>query len=65
VLFLEPWSDIYTTDEERIMSFEETTSFSEALSDVYTRSGYTLVQVPQKSIDGRVAYVREFVSTLR
>lgn len=29
VLFLEPWSDIYTTDEERIMSFDDTVSFSE------------------------------------
>jgi len=47
VLFLEPWSDIYKTDEERIMSFDDTVSFSQTLRDVYERSGYTLVDVPR------------------
>jgi len=45
-LFLEPWRDIYTTDEERIMSFDETLSFSETLRDAYMRSGYRPVDVP-------------------
>jgi len=62
VLFLEPWSAIYTTDEERIMSFDDTVSFSEELRDVYERSDYTLVRVPQTSIDERAAFVREFIA---
>jgi predicted ATPase len=62
VLFLEPWSDIYTTDEERIMSFDDTVSFSAELRDVYERSDYTLVRVPQASIDERAAFVREFIA---
>jgi predicted ATPase len=61
VLFLDPWTDIYETDEERIMSFEDTVSFSEALRDVYERSGYTLVRVPEASVDDRAAFVREFI----
>ena len=61
VLFLEPWSDIYTTDEERTMSFDETLSFSEALRDVYVRSDYTPVDVPRGSVDDRAAFVREMV----
>lgn len=62
VLFLEPWRDIYTTDEERIMSFDDTVSFSEELRDVYSRSGYALVDVPHNSIDARVDFVRRFVA---
>jgi len=62
VLFLEPWSEIYTTDEERIMPFEDTRSFSASLRDVYVRSGYALVEVPQRPIDDRAAFVREFLS---
>jgi predicted ATPase len=62
VLFLEPWNDIYTTDEERIMSFDDSVSFSNALRDVYSRSGYILVQVPQTPIEARVTFVREFVA---
>lgn len=62
VLFLEPWSDIYETDEERIMSFDDTVSFSETLRDVYERSGYILAHVPQVSIEDRAAFVREFIA---
>ena len=58
VLFLEPWSDIYETDEERIMSFDDTVSFSQTLRDVYERSGYALVEVPRDSIGGRATFVR-------
>ena len=61
VLFLESWSDIYTTDEERTMSFDETLSFSEALRDIYVRSDYTPVDVPRGSLDDRAAFVREMI----
>jgi predicted ATPase len=61
VLFLEPWSDIYTTDEERTMSFDETLSFSEPLRDVYVRSDHTPVDVPL-SVDDRAPFVREMVN---
>jgi predicted ATPase len=44
------------------MSFDDSVSFSDALKDVYRRSGYIFVQVPQASIDARVTFVREFVS---
>ena len=62
VFFLEPWSDIYQTDEERIMSFDDTVSFGHTLRDVYERSGYTLVDVPRNSIDERAAFVRRSVA---
>jgi predicted ATPase len=62
VLFLEPWSDIYERDEERTMSFADTVSFSDALRDVYERSGYIPVSVPPTSIDDRAAFVREFIA---
>jgi predicted ATPase len=58
VLFLEPWSDIYENDEERVMSFDDTVSFSETLRDVYERSGYTLVVVPTGSVEDRAAFIR-------
>jgi predicted ATPase len=61
VLFLEPWSDIYVTDEERTMSFDETLSFSKALRDVYIRSGYASIDVPRGSVDDRAAFVREMI----
>jgi len=62
VLFLEPWSDIYETDEERIMSFDDTVSFGRTLRAVYERSGYTLVDVPRDSIADRATFVRMSVA---
>jgi predicted ATPase len=61
VLFLEPWSEIYTTDDERTMSFDEALSFSGTLRDVYVRSGYAPVDVPRGSVDDRAASVREMI----
>jgi len=58
VLFLEPWSEIYETDDERTMSFDDTLSFSEALREVYERSDYILVHVPRGSVEDRAAFVR-------
>lgn len=67
VFFLEPWSDIYQTDDERTMSYTDTVSFGRELRDVYERSGYTLVEVRRDSIGGRAAFVRmsidRFVAT--
>jgi len=62
VLFLEPWSDIYSTDAERIMSFDDSVSFSESLRAVYARSGFVLVDVPQAPIEDRADFVRRFVA---
>ena len=64
VLFIEPWSDIYTTDDERVMSFDETLPFSETLKAVYMRSGYTPVDVPRGSVDDRAGFVRKMIADL-
>jgi predicted ATPase len=65
VLFLEPWRGIYTIDDERIMSFEDTVSFSDALRDVYGRSGYHLVTVPQAPIEARAGFIRRIMTDRR
>lgn len=62
VLFLDPWRDIYRTDDERVMSFDDTVSFGRKLRDVYERSGYTLVDVPRDSIANRATFVRMSVA---
>ena len=61
VLLLEPWEEIYATDEERVMTFEDTVSFSRSLKEVYERAGYVLDIVQPGSIMDRVAFVRSAV----
>lgn len=62
VLFLDPWRDIYRTDDERVMSFDDTVSFGRKLRDAYERSGYMLVDVPRDSIANRATFVRMSVA---
>lgn len=57
VLLLEPWKAIYTTDDERTMSFADTVTFHEALVDAYTLVGYRMVVVPRASTEERAAFV--------
>jgi predicted ATPase len=61
VLLLEPWEEIYTTDDLRTMPFGHTLTFHLALVDAYERAGYTLVPVPRGSVEVRAAFVRDFV----
>jgi predicted ATPase len=62
VLILEPWEQIYATDDERTMSFEQTIPFHAALVDAYQRAGYTLVSVPTGSVRDRVAFVGDAIT---
>jgi predicted ATPase len=63
VLILEPWEEIYDTDDERTMSFEQTHPFHDSLVDAYTRTGYSLVVVPTGPVEDRAAFVRGFIDT--
>ncbi len=61
VLVLAPWEEIYTTDDERTMPFADTIAFHEALVDAYSRTGYTLVEVPRATVAERAAFVRDIL----
>jgi predicted ATPase/mannose-6-phosphate isomerase-like protein (cupin superfamily) len=61
VLLCAPWSEIYETDEERVMSFDQTVSFHEAIVAAYAGAGYVLVEVPKDSVANRAAFVRDVI----
>jgi predicted ATPase len=62
VLVLEPWREIYTKDDERTMSYAESVKFNENLLDGYRNSGYTLISVPQGTIESRAAFISDFIN---
>lgn len=64
VLVLEPWEAIYTTDDERRMSFADSVAFHENLLDGYRSAGYTLVPVPQGTVESRAVFIGEFLGRL-
>jgi predicted ATPase len=61
VFLCEPWSEIYVTDEERVMSFDQTVSFHEAIVAAYEGAGYVLVDVPKGSVANRAAFIRDLI----
>jgi predicted ATPase len=61
VLVTRPWAEIYTTDDERTMSFEATLPFQRLMEEAYEEAGYELVEIPRGSIAERGTFVRRFV----
>lgn len=59
VFIFPAWDKIYTTDDERIMSFEDAKAFGDSVQKIYTECGYNLIEVPRVSPEERVKFIRE------
>ncbi len=57
VFFFGGWKEIYTTDDERKMSFESAKLFGEDAGRVYEELGYSIVEVPHVPVSDRVEFV--------
>lgn len=65
VFILPPWKEIYCMDEERKQSFREATDTFLMMKEIYTTVGYTLLEVPKVSVDGRVGFILNFIGRFR
>lgn len=57
VFFLRPWQEIYVTDDERKMTYNQSLIFDRYLEEAYLNSNYNLVEVPKGSVEERVNFV--------
>jgi predicted ATPase len=57
VFVMPSWPEIYTTDEERKMTFEMAHALGEVIRDVYVGLGYTLVEVPRDTPRARAHFI--------
>src|SRR5262249_53461999 len=62
VFFFPAWKDIYTTDDERKMSFELAQDFGMKVQKIYSEYGYSLINVPCVSSQERVQFIIERLS---
>lgn len=60
-LLLAPWEEIYTTDDERTMTYDMTIRFHTAVIEAYDRTGYRLEEMPQASIAERARFVENAI----
>jgi len=59
--FFPSWEEIYSTDEERTMSFAAAREFGNRMRDVYRELGYRTVDVPCDSCEGRARFILDSV----
>ncbi len=57
VFFAPAWEQIYTTDEERTLSFEAASRFGFELRHIYEQLGYTLIDLPCESLEERADFI--------
>lgn len=58
VFFFPAWREIYTTDDERIMSFEAARTFGDEIRKIYIKYGYNLIDVPCSSPNERLEFIK-------
>jgi predicted ATPase len=59
VFIFPAWQEIYTTDEERKMSFESAKDFGIKVQQIYSEYGYKLINVPCISSEERTQFIIE------
>lgn len=57
IFILPPWKEIYTSDNERYESYEESLKISSYLYSTYRRYGYDPIEVPKLSVKERTDFI--------
>ena len=57
VFMMPPWREIYTTDNERYESFEQSLLIYEHLKNCYVEMDYSIIIVPEGDITDRVKFI--------
>lgn len=57
VFLFNAWEEIYTTDDERKMSFQLSKEFGENVGNIYRRLGYVTIDVPFGAVQTRADFV--------
>jgi predicted ATPase len=57
IFHFSPWEEIYSTDNERYESFEESVKIDTFLVEAYSELGYPLINVPFGSVEERTHFI--------
>ena len=57
VFMVPPWKEIFCTDDERKHSFYEAVNEYERLLEFYTKSEYSILQIPKMSVAERAQFI--------
>jgi predicted ATPase len=57
IYLFSPWKEIYTSDNERYETFEESVRINEYLVTAYKELGYAIIEVPYGSVTERTDFI--------
>ncbi|MDF9798891.1 putative ATPase [Catalinimonas alkaloidigena] len=61
-VFVTPdWPEIYTTDDERKMTYLQAKAFGDKLREIYIELGYSLYELPKTSASHRAQFIISFL----
>lgn len=63
VFLMPPWKTIYTTDNERYESFEQSLAIHDHLLSAYQELGYKIIEVPFGTISDRTDFILQHISS--
>lgn len=64
VFFTPAWKDIYTTDEDRKLSFDESSAFGDVIRSNYEKLGYDILEIPKDTPNNRAKFILNTVFEL-
>lgn len=65
VFLMPPWEDIYTNDNERYESFEQSLAIHNHLFKTYKKLDYRVVEVPHGTVEKRIEYILNVIKTFQ
>lgn len=63
VFILQPWKEIYQTDNERKQTWEEAVFTFEKMKETYLGYGYEVIEVPKATVGLRRAFIEKEIET--
>ena len=62
VFFFKGWEKIYTTDDERKMTYQQANDFGERIAELYNFLGYNIIEVPKLSYVERAIFIHKKIN---
>jgi predicted ATPase len=63
IFMMPPWEEIYTTDNERYESFEQSLAIYNHLKKTYLQLNYDIVEVPLGNVHKRVNFILNMINS--
>ena len=65
IFLMPPWEDIFTNDNERYETFEQSLAIHNHLERTYKNLGYRVVEIPYGTVEKRTQFLLDVIQTFK